>query len=74
MKSQNLRILVMLHSPITHTLAVTLNSPKHTSLEANLSEAYFSGEFNGPTYFHHTIFEKPTKITFDIINMSKVSI
>jgi uncharacterized protein YjbI with pentapeptide repeats len=38
-----------------------------------LSEAYFSGEFRGSTYFNYTIFEEPTKITFDISNMSKIS-
>jgi hypothetical protein len=37
------------------------------------SEAYFSGEFNGPAYFNYTIFEKPTKVTFDIRKMSKAS-
>ena len=38
-----------------------------------LDKAYFSGEFRGPIYFNYTIFEKLTKVTFDIINMSNVS-
>lgn len=36
-------------------------------------EAYFSGEFSAPVLFNYTIFEQPTKVTFDISNMSNVS-
>ena len=38
-----------------------------------LSKAYFSGEFNSPTYFNDVIFEEPSKVRFDINNMSNVS-
>jgi uncharacterized protein YjbI with pentapeptide repeats len=37
------------------------------------NEAYFSGEFNDSTQFNYVIFEEPTRVTFDISNMSKVS-
>ena len=38
-----------------------------------LNQAYFSGVFNGSTYFKYTIFEEPTKVIFDVTNMSNVS-
>jgi hypothetical protein len=38
-----------------------------------LSRAYFSGKFNDPTFFNYTIFEEPTKVIFDIRDMSNVS-
>jgi hypothetical protein len=37
------------------------------------TRAYFSGEFNGLTYFNYTIFEEPSKVIFDLHDLSKVS-
>jgi uncharacterized protein YjbI with pentapeptide repeats len=38
-----------------------------------LNRAYFSGAFNSSTHFNQVIFEEPSKVTFDLHDMSKVS-
>jgi uncharacterized protein YjbI with pentapeptide repeats len=60
-------------SDLAYFRAATFSNKADFSGSTFLSEAYFSGEFNGPTYFHYTIFEQPTKVTFNISNMSNVS-